>query len=51
LGEGTSLVEVPASFAQGLSPGGNWLETGSGRVKVSPLAKAGNARKQRQGRR
>jgi ATP-dependent RNA helicase DeaD len=51
LGEGSSLVEVPAAFALGLSPDGNWLETAGGRVQVSPMAKAGQPRKQRQGRR
>jgi ATP-dependent RNA helicase DeaD len=47
LGEGTSLVEVPAGFAQGLSPGGNWFETANGSVKISPVAEASKGRKTR----
>jgi ATP-dependent RNA helicase DeaD len=47
LGDGTSLVEVPAGFAQGLSPGGNWFETANGRVKISPVAEAKKGRKTR----
>ena len=47
LGDGASLVEVPAAFAQGLSPDGNWFETANGRVKISPVAEARKARKTR----
>lgn len=47
LGDGASLVEVPAAFAHGLSPDGNWFETGNGRVKISPVAEARKARKAR----
>jgi hypothetical protein len=47
LGDGTSLVEVPAGFAQGLSAGGNWFETANGRVKISPVAEAPKGRKTR----
>jgi ATP-dependent RNA helicase DeaD len=47
LGDGTSLVEVPAGFAQGLSPGGNWFETANGQVKISPVAEAKKGRKTR----
>jgi hypothetical protein len=38
LGEGASLVEVPAAFARGLSPAGNSMETSRGPVTVAPLA-------------
>ena len=47
LGDGTSLVEVPAGFAQGLSPGGNWFETANGSVNISPVAEANKGRKTR----
>jgi ATP-dependent RNA helicase DeaD len=47
LGDGTSLVEVPAGFAQGLSAGGNWFETANGQVKISPVAEAPKGRKTR----
>ena len=47
LGDGSSLVEVPAGFAQGLSPGGNWFETANGQVKISPVAEAPKGRKTR----
>jgi ATP-dependent RNA helicase DeaD len=47
LGDGNSLVEVPAGFAQGLSPGGNWLETANGRIKISPVPEAPKGRKTR----
>jgi ATP-dependent RNA helicase DeaD len=47
LGDGSSLVEVPAGFAQGLSPGGNWFETANGRIKISPVPEAPKGRKTR----
>jgi ATP-dependent RNA helicase DeaD len=47
LGEDTSLVEVPAGFTQGLSPGGNWFETANGRIKISPVPEAPKGRKTR----
>ena len=47
LGDGSSLVEVPAGFAQGLSAGGNWFETANGQVKISPVAEAPKGRKTR----
>jgi len=47
LGDGSSLVEVPAGFAEGLSPGGNWFETANGQVKISPVAEAPKGRKTR----
>jgi ATP-dependent RNA helicase DeaD len=47
LGDGSSLVEVPAGFAQGLSPGGNWFETANGRIKISPVPEAPKGRKSR----
>ena len=47
LGDSASLVEVPAGFAQGLSPGGNWFETANGSVNISPVAEAQKGRKTR----
>ncbi len=38
LGESASLVEVPAAFAQGLSPSGNQMETSRGMITVTPLS-------------
>ena len=38
LGESACLVEVPAAFAQGLSPSGNRMETSRGLIAVTPLS-------------